>query len=435
MPYISVDDTDSVRGMCTTFLMTEIIRELNELDVIGYPRLVRLNPNIPWKTRGNAALYVRLGNGYGRRFEIGEISGRPIYAYENGREAGDKEEVFDKIKDLVEKWAVFDDEKTNPGFAVSERKVPESFYWKAVRTVVSLEDAISELERIGALYYGFKNRRGLIGSTAALSWRPKKRTYELIAYRHRDRWGTKREIDESSVIDMDLKFPETFDNYDYRNRYVAITPHTPGPILYGIRSVNPEILEKAHSMIEGEKAERWIIFQSNQGTDDHMVRKRIGDICGFESVIVRGRVTEEPRAIEGGHVIFSISDGTGEVDCAAYEPTKEFRDVVRELIKGDLVEIYGGVHDGPFTLNIEKMRVLELQKKMVKVHNPRCPKCGKRMKSTGRDGYYRCKSCGIKIKGGEEFEEVERKIRTGWYEVPVCARRHLSMPLKIRPLL
>jgi tRNA(Ile2)-agmatinylcytidine synthase len=134
-------------------------------------------------------------------------------------------------------------------------------------------------------------------------------------------------------------------------------------------------------------------------------------------------------------VIFSISDGTGEVDCAAYEPTKEFRDVVRELIKGDLVEIYGGVHDRPFTLNIEKMRVLELQKKMVKVHNPMCPKCGKRMKSTGRDGYYRCKRCGIKIKGGEELEEVERKIRTGWYEVPVCARRHLSMPLKIRPLL
>ena len=65
--YLGVDDTDSLRGMCTTFLATELVRDLREWDLIGYPRLVRLNPNIPWKTRGNGAICLRLGAGRGRR--------------------------------------------------------------------------------------------------------------------------------------------------------------------------------------------------------------------------------------------------------------------------------------------------------------------------------------------------------------------------------
>ncbi len=431
MPYIAMDDTDSVKGMCTTFLLTEAIRSMPELDVIGFPRLVRLNPNIPWKTRGNAALSVRLGRGYGKGMKIGEIGGKDIFSYERGRESGDIAEIFEIVRGLVKKWAVFEDVKTNPGFAVSEKKPSPSFYRKAVRSVVKIEDAVSELESAGALYGGFKNRRGLIGSTAALSWRPARRTYELIAYRPKQKWGTARKVDEKSIIKMDKEFPETFDNYDYRNKYIAITPHTPCPILYGIRAVSPERLERAHKTVISERAERWIIFESNQGSDDNIVRKRISGITGWESVAVRGKVRSSPRTIEGGHVIFSISDGTGSIDCAAYEPTKEFRDSVRSLISGDVVEVWGGVHGRPYTLNIEKIRVIELKKNIVKVRNPRCPKCGRAMKSTGRDGYYRCRSCGIRIKGGEEFAEVPRKIKTGWYEVPVCARRHLARPLKL----
>jgi tRNA(Ile2)-agmatinylcytidine synthase len=64
--YIGIDDTDSRKGMCTTYLALELVKEFqNELDLIGYPRLVRLNPNIPWKTRGNGAVCVRLGTGKG----------------------------------------------------------------------------------------------------------------------------------------------------------------------------------------------------------------------------------------------------------------------------------------------------------------------------------------------------------------------------------
>ena len=62
--WIGIDDTDSLKGGCTTYVATEIIAEM-PYDLIKFPRLVRLNPNIPWKTRGNGdiTLYIGIGGG------------------------------------------------------------------------------------------------------------------------------------------------------------------------------------------------------------------------------------------------------------------------------------------------------------------------------------------------------------------------------------
>ena len=81
--FVAVDDTDSMKGNCTTFLATEIIREFPDLDLIGNPRLVRLNPATPWKTRGNGALVLRFGRGSGPKRFIGVIGGRDIYCYDS----------------------------------------------------------------------------------------------------------------------------------------------------------------------------------------------------------------------------------------------------------------------------------------------------------------------------------------------------------------
>ena len=48
--------------------------------------------------------------------------------------------------------------------------------------------------------------------------------------------------------------------------------------------------------------------------------------------------------------------------CAAFEPTKNFRETVKKLIPGDLIEVYGAVKDK--TLNLEKLEVLELADKI-----------------------------------------------------------------------
>jgi tRNA(Ile2)-agmatinylcytidine synthase len=228
---------------------------------------------------------------------------------------------------------------------------------------------------------------------------------------------------------MNEIFPFTFDNYDYSNKHNRLVPSSPCPILFGIRGDKVDELVNAKKLINSEKINSWIIFESNQGTDEHLQRKNIVDVKPFESVILEGFVYNQPMTIQGGHVLFKIKDKTGIIDCAAYEPTKEFRYSIRELMIGDNLVVYGGVREKPLTVNLEKIFVRTLDDKFVKVENPVCPKCGKHMKSKGKNTDFKCIKC--KTKSDKPIiKKQERKINKGFYEVPVCARRHLSKPLK-----
>ena len=428
MVYLAFDDTDSLRGMCTTFLVTEMVKELDDLDLIGYPRLVRLNPNVPWKTRGNGALCLRIGHGTGTRFEVGEIAGRVIESFASSRENPPTGPILERAAGVLEKWAEFDEDLTNPAVAVLSEKPPQRFYWKAVRDIVAVQDARRIATACGE-WKGYKNGRGIVGAVAAAAWRPRDRTYEVLTYRQRNRWGTEREIDAKSVMEMDHKFHETFNNYDYLNRKVTISPGSPCPILFGIRAERPARLKAAMRSIRGEKLERWLIFETNQGTDEHLVRPR-GPLRSHTSVILKGEVRNPPRIHPGGHVIFRLGHRGG-VDCAAYEPSKQFRRVARALMAGDDVAVCGSVRDEPRTINVEKIQVLKLSHPKVKVSNPSCPRCGKRMKSIGREAGFRCPKCGTRAsaKAGI-WREAKRSLALGWYEPPVSARRHISKPLR-----
>src|SRR2546422_8240365 len=99
--YLGVDDTDSLRGMCTTFLATELVRALPGLDLIGFPRLVRLNPNIPWKTRGNGAVCLRFGRGRGPKFQVGELGGQAVWAFDRGVSTPPSREIEDAVSAVM----------------------------------------------------------------------------------------------------------------------------------------------------------------------------------------------------------------------------------------------------------------------------------------------------------------------------------------------
>ncbi|MFN3621698.1 MAG: DNA-binding protein, partial [Nitrososphaerales archaeon] len=61
--HIGIDDTDSKIGGCTTYTATEAVKHIliNKVAIFkDYPKIIRLNPNIPWKTRGNAAIALTL---------------------------------------------------------------------------------------------------------------------------------------------------------------------------------------------------------------------------------------------------------------------------------------------------------------------------------------------------------------------------------------
>ena len=412
---------------------TIIQQIIQDYELIGYPRLVRLNPNVPWKTRGNGALCIQVGTAQkGLRQKIGEINKRKVFcspAPFTELTQSEQKDVEMIVKETVETQARVDDENTNPGYVLLSEKPDDMLYWKAVTTLVSLQEVQSLLKKHHAVFQGYKNNRGLIGATAAVCWEPGDKTFELITYRFPQRWGSKRQVDKESVQQMDAQYPSTFDNYDRVNHHNRIVPNSPCPILYGIRGDDPSILEIASNQIKSESVDSWMLFETNQGTDDHLQRKAIGQIIPFESVIVQGSVVTPPFTIQGGHVLFAIQDSTRTIHCAAYEPTKEFRNVIRGLSVGDFVEVYGGVREQPLTINLEKISVQHLASSTMKTENPVCPGCGKHMKSKGTAQGYKCRKCGT-TSTQPSIQQKPRLIEPGFYEVPVCARRHLSKPLK-----
>jgi tRNA(Ile2)-agmatinylcytidine synthase len=427
--FIGVDDTDSTKGLCTTYLAAVMMERLSPLgELRGLPRLVRLNPCAQFKTRGNAAI---------------------AFQFESDRPYEVREVALDTVKELSD----LEGENTNPGLIVADEmpEGAEKFYKRAVTEILEIYEAREILESQGVWHRGFKKGMGLIGALAAIGANlddrtyvnvPGKslatsawdaiganlvdRTYELIAYRERGRWGTPRSIDPESVWRADAQtYPGTWDTVDCKNRRVVFAPHSGDPVLFGIRGDDLSAIETAFEAIISEPLERKILYITNQGTDAHILRGEISDVEENRSYRLQGSVLEAPKAIEGGHVFFSIASGRKSLACAAFEPTKDFREVVKNLVPGDQVEIYGAVKDK--TLNLEKIEILELAKREVQ-ESPLCHECGRRMKSAGKGQGYRCKSCKTKAEA-RETRIIRRDLDTGFYEVPPSARRHLSKPL------
>jgi len=422
--WLGVDDTDSVSGMCTTYLATEFLRA-TPFDLIGFPRLVRLNPNVPWKTRGNAAVCLRLGRGSGRPYLVGGFGESPLLAYPHGTPVRAQEAMADAFA-FVEELAQFEDPKTNPGIYATVHRPPASFYRAAVTRIVPLASA-RKAARGGELR-GFGNQRGIVGAVAATAWRPRDRTYEVVSYRSPDRWGTPRHVEPRSVKEMEAAFPETFNSFDSTTGRSIIAPHSPCPVLFGIRGDRPERLPEAMRTIRGEAPERWLLFETNQGTDDHVLWRAPSPVPRT-TVAATGTVASPPRMLPGGHAVFRIS-GRWTMDCTIYEPAKRFRDVALALHPGDRVTAIGSIRASPRTLNVEKLLIRRLVAVTQKVANPVCA-CGKRMKSAGRGHGYRCRHCGSTAPAtAATFVTVPRRVSIGWYEPPVGARRHLSKPLK-----
>lgn len=411
---IGIDDTDSREGMCTTYLGALLMEELRQYgSIMELPVLVRLNPTIPYKTRGNACVGINIATSC-------------------------QDKVMEHVISRVSTMASLDCDMTNPGVVFVQDDEYESvrdtlgiFFQRAVREVLSIEEAKSVIKKTGLKSKGFKNGRGLIGALASCGsmlnpgW---DHTFEYLAYRQREIWGTPRNVDKESFFMADsTTYPETWDTVDISNELVVCVPHSPDPVLYGIRGKDPEVVRITAEMISSELLERSCVYCTNQGTDMHLIPvDSISKIKEMHSYIVSGIVSADPFTIPGGHTIFSILDKSGaSIECAAFEPTKDFRSLVRKLIQGDIVKIYGSFMNK--SLNIEKMEIVSLAPLVVS-HNPECPSCGKRMESAGKGQGYRCRKCGTKSSVLVQVE-MKRDIEPGIYEVPPCARRHLAKPL------
>ena len=409
--HIGIDDTDSPDGMCTTYLASRIINEFekNGIELIGYPRLIRLNPFARHKTRGNGGVALKILN------DDKALKAREI------------------VLENVEKLSMFDCDNTNPGVIFYEGEITpemEEYAFRAIYEFITIKEAEEFGKSAGCEIHKFKKGRGIIGSIAAISLPLEDFTYELLAYRAPENFGTERQIDYKSVYEMDKKtFPDTFENIDYSEDYIAIEPKTPCPVLYGIRSNTPDALMKAKDIVRvSEPIDDWCIFLTNQHTDMHIRNaSKISDMKQFGCYCVTGVVKERPKIIDGGHMFFYITDESGEIECGAYEPTKNFRKTVSHLRPGDIIKVYGGIGEHN-TFNIEKFQVIKLND--VEYKNPVC-ECGKRMTSAGKNKGFKCRKCGRKIESDKKVPiKISRSLKNSqFYETPVSARRHLSKPL------
>jgi len=420
---IGIDDTDSKRAMCTTYVGAVALRELEKRGFTraDHPHLVRLNPNCTYKTRGNAAVALLIS-----------------------AQEGQEDEVESVVASTVERLADMECEGTDPGIVMAweeEAGLLREVYWKALAEIVELGDVRRLLKDLGIRFRCYGEGRGIVGAAAAVGADPSTlMTYEAIAYRVPSKWGSERLVDAESVVEMDRALCDfTFDNYDYEKGEVRITPHTPCPVLAGVRAVTDAHARAGLMMVRFlEPIDFLEVFRTNQATDSHYLPSSVAAAKPLTSCAIRGVISEPPRMTVGGHVFTKLRDSTGEITLAAYYPTGSFREAVLNLAPGDEVIVYGAVKPKPqgLTLNLEKLHIVRLEPKYV-VEAPRCPNCssGSRMKSMGRGKGYRCEKCGFRDPNAVPRRiPVPRPVAQGIYEVAVSARRHLVMPEKLRLL-
>jgi len=178
--------------MCTSFLATEVVDALRDLDLIGLPRLVRLNPAVPWKTRGNGALCLQFGRGQGPARLVGVIRDHPIFSYPRMRAPRSRRGLGPMLQ--IAPFLVPHRRGCQPRACRLSQEAFARFYWQGVRDIIEKEDVVQELEG---------SERGtcswrVVGdhrSHRGMAWRPRDRTFEIITYRERVRWGSEREID------------------------------------------------------------------------------------------------------------------------------------------------------------------------------------------------------------------------------------------------
>jgi tRNA(Ile2)-agmatinylcytidine synthase len=417
--HIGLDDTDSKRKGCTTYIAALLVEKLPKLGAtfIDYPSLVRLNPNVPWKTRGNGSLCLRID-------------------YDEECEGSIKETVISE----VEKGSDLTQRGTDPGIVfLNSAKIPRKirvFARNTITGISKLKDALKLVREYKGEALAFKGGRGVIGALAAVGETfQTDSTYEVIAYRTPENCGKKRKVDEKSIYEMDQATSSfTFNNIDAERKRVIITPRGPDPILFGIRGENPEAVKRAFRMVKTiEPVERWVVFRTNQGTDAHLKRANgLSQIKPYSSVMVRGTVFSNPEIIRGRHVIFPIIDEASRVDCAAYEPTGNLRIAARKLIAGDRLVVCGGVRPPskgrPLTINLEKFRLTKLAPNVF-YRNPLCLKCGARLKSLGRNQGFRCDRCRRRYLFLEKVAfKLDRDLKKALYITSTRSQRHLTKP-------
>ena len=179
--HIGFDDTDSINGRCTThlsYLISNMLIKKFQVEFIDFPLLIRLNPNVPLKTRGNGAVCLRIR---GRNYE----------------------KIKEEITHAVENYSELEN-GANPGLVFYEgndiSKDLTTFSESAMDTILSKQLAIKIAIKNNMEFSIFGKGYGIVGALAAAGCLlDSDHTFETIAYRSKENIGTNRKTDDLKV--------------------------------------------------------------------------------------------------------------------------------------------------------------------------------------------------------------------------------------------
>lgn len=400
MGWIGLDDTDSVDGGCTTWdfhiLLTLI--EKSGFEIKNAPRLVRLWPFAPERTRGNAALSAEIIVNSESENDFISLIGN----------------WFDSRFCSLSDWDML---SYHPSLVWSPDQFPEEWYWEGVRTYVNPEVRYEHLNQIeGVKYWHRGSHRGVVGVTSSIAWRGLNDwTWEATAWRENNLIGKDRIVSTSRVLDMSEKFPGTILNRDPNAGKSLITPQTPCPVLYGIRAEEEIDAKAAHEWMQlddgVEKSVAMRVHRTNQATGDHITH------------IQNGVVISDLMEVKGGHASVSVYSCDEIYSLVAFKQGGEVNSLLRQTVIGDVVA-WRGLHSAEMEIHLESLIVLDATPRSLE--RPFCH-CGNRFQRQGRGQPLRCSKCGELMHSlwrGDRFSDEGE-----WREPLPSHRRHLAKPL------
>ena len=405
--YIGLDDTDHVEIGCTTEKFNQFLSYLKkniEFELVSR-RLVRLWPFASRRTRGNAALSAVLVLDKNDENKLYDLCNR----------------WFEELLSEISKYPLCT-HPASPALIISKTQFHKEIYWETVQGHVKLSSRLKEIKNYNCKIYSSSSQWGIIGASAALAWAPElNSSYELIPWRKKSMIGKKRLLNLETVIELDNKYPDTFLNRDPTKNRGLIAPRTPCPVLYGIRSNSPEILEESHKWLQSkkgvEKSNDYAIHCTNQLSDDHVTPSY-------------GTVLCKPSTSKGAHSSIRVFVNGKTCILLAFSQGGSVNRLLRSLEPGDIVLWTGLFSPNDSSIHLEKLSILD---PVPRIYNrPTC--CGNSMKSAGISQKLRCNKCG---KNCEKYWLGKIPLFSNiiminnWTEPNPSNRRHLSKPLNL----